>query len=164
MYFSEHASRVTILCRSAALGDKMSAYLVEQIAARPNIDVRCQSAVRGVAGDGRLERVTVEHAGTGMVDELKASAMFVFIGAAPRTPWLPPQIATDELGFVLTGPALGERRYTTSTGERDPYLYETSVPGVFAVGDVRARSVKRVASAVGEGSVAVQFVHQYLRS
>jgi thioredoxin reductase (NADPH) len=164
VFFAEHASRVTILCRAASLGDKMSAYLVEQIAARPNIDVRCRAAVQRVAGDGRLERVTVDHGGGGPTEELKASAMFVFIGAAPRTPWLPPQIVTDELGFVVTGPALGERRHPTSTGDRDPYLYETSVPGVFAVGDCRAHSVKRVASAVGEGSVAVQFVHQYLRS
>jgi thioredoxin reductase (NADPH) len=164
VFFVEHASRVTILCRTASLGDQMSAYLVEQIAARPDIDVRCRTLVRSVSGVTRLERVTVEHIDTGAVDDLKASAMFVFIGAAPRTPWLPPQIATDDLGFVLTGPALGERRYPTSTGERDPYLYETSVPGVFAVGDVRARSVKRVASAVGEGSVVVQFVHEYLRS
>jgi thioredoxin reductase (NADPH) len=77
---------------------------------------------------------------------------------------LPPQIATDDLGFVLTGPALGDRRFPSSCGDRDPFLYETSVPGIFAVGDVRARSVKRVASAVGEGAVAVQFVHQYLQS
>ena len=142
----------------------MSAYLVEQIASRPNIEVRCRAAVRSVSGDARLERVSVEDLGTGATEDLKASAMFVFIGAAPRTPWLPPQIATDDLGFVLTGPALGPRRYATSDGERDPFLYETSVPGVFAVGDVRAHSVKRVASAVGEGSVAVQFVHQHLRS
>jgi thioredoxin reductase (NADPH) len=164
VFFAEYARRIIILCHSTALGDKMSTYLVEQIAARPNIEVRCQTAVRAVSGVSRLERVTVEHTGTGAVDDLKASAMFVFIGAVPRTEWLSPQIATDELGFVLTGPALGDRRYPTSTGERDPFLYETSVPGVFAVGDLRARSVKRVASAVGEGSVVVQFVHQYLRS
>nr|WP_291826707.1 hypothetical protein [Candidatus Microthrix sp.] len=95
---------------------------------------------------------------------MKASAMFIFIGASPRTPWLPPQVAKDERGFLLTGPALGDRRFPAPDGLRDPYLYETSVPGVFAVGDVRSRSVKRVASAVGEGSVAVQFVHQFLQS
>ena len=142
----------------------MSAYLVEQIA--PARTSRCAAgpASGASSGDARLERVSVEDLGTGATEDLKASAMFVFIGAAPRTPWLPPQIATDDLGFVLTGPALGQRRYPTSDGERDPFLYETSVPGVFAVGDVRAHSVKRVASAVGEGSVAVQFVHQHLRS
>jgi thioredoxin reductase (NADPH) len=119
--------------------------------------------VREVAGDGRLERVTIEHTSSGQVEVLDASAMFIFIGASPHTRWLPPHIATDDLGFVLTGPALGDRRFPSSSGERDPYLYETSVPGVFAVGDVRARSVKRVASAVGEGAVAVQLVHEYLR-
>jgi thioredoxin reductase (NADPH) len=164
VFFADYASQVTILCRTAGLRDRMSAYLVEQVAARANVEVRCQAVVRGVCGATRLERITIEDTGTGVVSDLKASAMFVFIGANPRTSWLPPQIATDELGFVLTGSALCERRYPTSTGERDPFLYETSVPGVFAVGDVRARSVKRVASAVGEGSVAVQFVHEYLAS
>jgi thioredoxin reductase (NADPH) len=164
VFFADYASRVTILCRAAGLRDKMSAYLVEQVADRANIEVRCEALVRDVSGVTRLEQVTVEHTGTGAVNELQASAMFVFIGATPHTSWLPPQIATDDSGFVLTGSALGERRYPTSTGERDPFLYETSVPGVFAVGDVRARSIKRVASAVGEGSVAVQFVHQYLGS
>jgi thioredoxin reductase (NADPH) len=164
VFFADHASRVTILCRARSLGDKMSSYLVDQISARPNIDVRCRSEVRQVCGDGRVERVIVEDTGTGESDALHASALFIFIGASPHTPWLPPQIATDDHGFVLTGPSLGERRFATSAGERDPFLYETSVPGVFAVGDVRSHSVKRVASAVGEGSVAVQFVHQYLRS
>ena len=164
VFFAEHASRVTIVCRAASLGDKMSSYLVDQIASRPNIEVRCQTAVRGVAGDDSLERVTVEHLGTGARDDVKASAMFIFIGASPQTSWLPLQVERDDLGFVLTGPALGERRFPTASGERDPYLYETSTPGIFAVGDIRARSVKRVASAVGEGSVAVQLVHQYLRS
>ena len=163
VFFAEHAGRVTILCRAPALADRMSTYLVEQIAVRPNIDVRCGTAVRAVSGNDRLKRVTVEHTASGQVDDLETSAMFIFIGASPHTRWLPPHIATDDRGFVLTGPALGERRFPALGGERDPYLYETSVPGVFAVGDVRARSVKRVASAVGEGSVAVQLVHEYLR-
>jgi thioredoxin reductase (NADPH) len=164
VFFSDHARKVTILCRAEELGSKMSTYLVDQIAARPNIEVRCGAEVREVCGTDRVERVTVEHRSTGQVDTLDASAIFIFIGASPHTSWLPPQISTDEYGFVLTGPALGERRFPTSDGDRDPYLYETSVAGVFAVGDLRARSVKRVASAVGEGSVAVQFVHQYLRA
>jgi thioredoxin reductase (NADPH) len=116
-----------------------------------------------VHGEDRLERVDVRGI-DGTTGGLDASSLFVFIGAMPRTDWLPVQIARDERGFVTTGPALGDRRYRTSDGERDPFLYETSVPGVFAVGDVRAQSIKRVASAVGEGSVAVQFVHQALRS
>jgi thioredoxin reductase (NADPH) len=163
VFFAEHARRVTILCRAPSLADKMSTYLVEQIGERPNIEVRCQTVVRAVAGGERLERVTVEDTGSGVTEDLAVSAMFSFIGASPHTRWLPPHIATDDLGFVLTGPALGDRRFPTATGDRDPYIYETSVPGIFAVGDVRARSVKRVASAVGEGSVAVQLVHEYLR-
>ena len=165
VFFSDHASRVTILCRAASLADKMSAYLVEQIGARPNIEVRCRAAVRSVSGDARLERITVEDLGTGS-DGGRRRRRRCSCSSAPRRArrGCPPQIATDDLGFVLTGPALGPRRYPTSTGERDPFLYETSVPGVFAVGDVRAHSVKRVASAVGEGSVAVQFVHLHLRS
>lgn len=164
VFFAEHARSVTVLCRAAHLGDKMSAYLVDQIAARPNIVVRCRTAVQKVTGEDRLEGIVVESLDTGELDELATSAVFVFIGASPRTEWLPPQIARDERGFILTGTALGDRRHRTSDGDRDPFLYETSVPGVFAVGDVRASSVKRVASAVGEGSVAVQFVHQVLRS
>lgn len=142
----------------------MSAYLVDQIAARPNITVRTGVSIRSVGGANGLETVTVQDAGTGSAEELAASALFVFIGASPRTDWLPPQIARDARGFILTGPALGGQRHRTADGDRDPFLYETSAPGVFAVGDVRAGSMKRVASAVGEGSVAVQFVHQVLRS
>lgn len=164
VFFSEYAAKVTILCRSDSLGNKMSAYLVDQIAARSNIEVRCRSVVQKVIGTDRIESITIASADGAQTAELKASAMFIFIGASPHTPWLPPHIAKDPLGFVLTGPALGDRRFPTADGDRDPFLYETSVPGVFAVGDVRSRSVKRVASAVGEGSVAVQFVHQYLQS
>ncbi|GAB3248476.1 NAD(P)/FAD-dependent oxidoreductase [Arthrobacter pigmenti] len=164
VFFSEYANSVTILCRANELGAKMSSYLVDQIAAHENIAVRCGASVRSVEGSDRLKTVTVLDAATGQTEDLAASALFVFIGASPRTEWLPPQIARDARGFILTGPALGDRRHRTVDGERDPFLYETSVPGVFAVGDVRASSIKRVASAVGEGSVAVQFVHQVLRS
>lgn len=163
VYFSEFARSVTILCRARELGARMSAYLVDQIAARPNIAVRCGSTVQSVTGDDRLESVTLLDTDTGAIEEHPVSALFVFIGASPHTDWLPAQIARDDRGFILTGPALGDRRHPTSEGERDPFLYETSAPGVFAVGDVRASSIKRVASAVGEGSVAVQFVHQVLR-
>lgn len=163
VYFSQHAAKVTILCRSPSLATKMSAYLVDQIAERPNIEVRCRAQVKQVNGTDRIDSVTVAHRDTAETSEVSASAMFIFIGASPHTSWLPPQIAKDSHGFVLTGPALGERRFQASDGERDPYLYETSAPGVFAVGDVRSSSLKRVASAVGEGSVAVQFVHQFLQ-
>ncbi|MPV49239.1 response regulator [Pseudactinotalea sp. HY160] len=163
VFFSDYARSVTILCRAGGLGAKMSSYLVEQIAARENIVVRCGASVRAVGGTDRVESVTIADAATGDTRELATSALFVFIGASPHTDWLPPQIARDGRGFILTGPGLGARRHHTLDGDRDPFLYETSAPGVFAVGDVRASSVKRVASAVGEGSVAVQFVHQVLR-
>ncbi|NGN84210.1 FAD-dependent oxidoreductase [Arthrobacter silviterrae] len=162
VYFSEYARSVTILCRASELGAKMSAYLVEQIAGRANVTVRCGTSVLSVEGSERLEGVVIHDAATGVSERLPASALFVFIGALPRTDWLPPQIARDGRGFILTGPALGGRRHRTADGDRDPFLYETSAARVFAVGDVRASSVKRVASAVGEGSVAVQFVHQVL--
>jgi thioredoxin reductase (NADPH) len=164
VFFSEHARSVTVLCRASTLAARMSSYLVEQIAARPNIAVRCATTVAKVSGEDHLEGVTIECLDSATTEELSVSAMFVFIGASPRTAWLPPQIARDDRGFILTGAALGARRHRTPAGDRDPYLYETSAPGVFAVGDVRAQSIKRVASAVGEGSVAVQFVHQVLRS
>ncbi|GAA3767289.1 FAD-dependent oxidoreductase [Microbacterium kribbense] len=163
VFFSDHAKSVTILCRAAELGAKMSDYLVRQIAARPNITVRCGTTVQAVSGDGHLEHVTVAGAEDASTEQLAASSMFVFIGASPHTDWMPPQIVRDARGFIRTGPALGGQRHPTADGDRDPYLYETSVPRVFAVGDVRAQSIKRVASAVGEGSVAVQFVHQVLR-
>lgn len=164
MFFSGYARSVTILCRASSLGKAMSAYLIGQIAEQDNIEVRTSTVVRRVHGDENVETVSVENDDTGQCDDLKVSAMFIFIGASPNTAWLPARISTDERGFVLTGPALGSRRFPTPDGqERDPYLFETSALGVFAIGDVRARSIKRVASAVGEGSVAVQFVHQYLR-
>lgn len=163
VFFSEYAKKVTILCRAANLGAKMSSYLIDQIATRPNIEVRCHTTVQRMDGSDRIESATVRDSTTDEERQLDAAAMFIFIGASPQMPWLPPQVARDDRGFVLTGPALGPRRFPTPDGERDPYLYESSVPGVFAVGDVRSRSIKRVASAVGEGSVAVQFVHQYLQ-
>ncbi|GAB3570320.1 NAD(P)/FAD-dependent oxidoreductase [Spelaeicoccus albus] len=164
VYFSDYARSVTVLCRAGELGAKMSSYLVDQIAERSNIAVRCGTSVDSVGGTERLETVTIRDAATGGTEELTTSGIFVFVGASPRTDWLPPQIARDKRGFILTGPALGDRRHRTADGDRDPFLYETSAPGVFAVGDVRTSSIKRVASAVGEGSVAVQLVHQVLRS
>jgi thioredoxin reductase (NADPH) len=165
MYFSRYAKSVTILCRSSSLEKSMSAYLIDQIAATDNTHVRTNTVVDHVQGDDRLHVVSVHNSQTDKDEDLDIAAMFIFIGASPNTSWLPPEIAKDERGFVLTGSALGARSFPNSRGgERDPFLFETSVPGIFAVGDVRARSVKRVASAVGEGSVAVQFVHEFLRS
>ncbi|MEQ6903263.1 FAD-dependent oxidoreductase [Nocardioides sp. YIM 152588] len=157
LHLAGFADEVVIVVRAADLAARMSRYLVDRIEAAPNIRVQAGSTVTRVDGAVQLERVHLSTPDGEQV--LAARGMFVFIGAQPRTDWLADAVVTDELGFIPTGPALGADRWAL---ERDPYLLETSLPGVFAVGDVRAASVKRVASAVGEGSVAVQFVHQVL--
>ncbi|MGQ0573204.1 MAG: FAD-dependent oxidoreductase [Pseudonocardia sp.] len=159
VHLAGFADRVTLLVRAGSLGARMSSYLVEQVGALPNVEVRTRTEVVEVHGAERLEAVSVKDGG---VERLPAAGMFVFTGAHPRTDWLATVVARDPHGFVLTGPSL--RPAGRWALDRDPYLLETSLPGVFAVGDVRAASVKRVASAVGEGSVAVQFVHAYLRA
>ena len=136
----------------------MSHYLIEQIAALPNIEVRTGSSATAAEGDGRLRRLSIAATPTAS-DELDVDACFVFIGAAPRTDWLDGVVARDERGFILAGP---DARAAGWPLKRDPLLLETTVPGVFVAGDVRARSIKRVASAVGEGSMAVSLVHEYL--
>ena len=162
MYFARYARQVTLLCRGADLKESMSHYLIDQIGGVPNIRVLTRTCVTGVRGGERLEEVTLR------TDEreatVPATSLFVFIGAAPRTEWLGDTVLRDEHGFVLTGPDL-PRRNGRPRGwplSREPYLLETSMPGVFAAGDVRHQSVKRVASAVGEGSIAVQFTHRFL--
>jgi thioredoxin reductase (NADPH) len=158
VYFSGYAGRVTMLVRSP-LEKSMSYYLIEQIAALAKIDVRTGSQALSAEGeDGHLRRLRVRN-GDGSEEVLDADACFVFIGAAPRTDWLDGVVARDERGFILAGP---DARRADWPLARDPYLLETSVPGVFVAGDVRARSIKRVASAVGEGSMAVSLVHEYL--
>jgi thioredoxin reductase (NADPH) len=159
VYFGGYAAKVTMLVRGDSLEKSMSHYLIEQLAELPNVDIRIASAALGAEGeDGRLRRLRVRN-GDGAVDTLDADACFVFIGASPRTDWLDGVVARDDRGFILAGlDAQGEGWPL----KRDPYVLETSVPGVFVAGDVRARSIKRVASAVGEGSMAVSLVHQYL--
>jgi thioredoxin reductase (NADPH) len=141
----------------------MSHYLIEQLAERPNVSVRTNVSVVGGSGDGHLERITVRDA-AGVEEEVATSWLFVFIGAEPCTSWLDGVVARDDGGFILTGPDLtvGGARPEGWDLDRDPYYLETSVPGVFAAGDVRHESVKRVASAVGEGAMAVTLVHRYL--
>jgi thioredoxin reductase (NADPH) len=144
----------------------MSQYLIDQIAAIPNIEVRYRTQVTAcVAGEGHLASATLtcEQDGAEPTSEtLPLSALFVFIGQQPRTAWLPDDIGRDDAGFISTGPAvLVDGRRPDGWPDRDPFLLESSLPGVFAAGDVRAQSVKRIASAVGEGSMAIQFVHQY---
>jgi thioredoxin reductase (NADPH) len=161
LFFSTHARSVTILCRSGTLERTMSHYLIEQIATRRNIEVMFEAEVVGVRGDLSLEALDVRNSATGETIGLASGGLFIFIGADAETGWLPSEIALDRNGFVLTGPDV--RAAGRWDLERDPYLLETSVPGVFACGDVRLGPVKRVAAAVGEGSMAIAFVHQYLK-
>jgi len=158
---SRFAKRVVLVVRGGDLGASMSSYLVSRIEAMPSIEVRLRSQVVAARGDGHLESLTLADRDSGATEEVPTSWLFVFIGAAPRTDWLGAAVARDEHGFVLTGP---ERLAGLGPWPlpRPPYALETSVPGVFAAGDVRLDSMKRVASAVGEGSMAVQLVHRYL--
>jgi thioredoxin reductase (NADPH) len=157
VYFGGYAAKVTMLVRSS-LEKSMSHYLIEQIAARPTIEVRTgTSAIAAESEEGRLRRIRVQ--GPDGEDTVQADACFVFIGASPRTDWLEGVLARDDRGFILAG------RDAQADGwplKREPYVLETTVPGVFVAGDVRARSIKRVASAVGEGSMAVSLIHEYL--
>jgi thioredoxin reductase (NADPH) len=158
VYFSQYAQRVTMLCRGPDLERSMSHYLVEQIGSLPNVEVRTETSPVAAEGeDGRLRRLTIR--GPDGEQSLELDACFVFIGASPRTEWLEGVVARDERGFILAGPEVGANGWSL---KRDPYPLETSVPGVFVAGDVRSRSIKRVASAVGEGSMAVSLIHEYL--
>lgn len=164
MNFAKYAERVVILVRGEGLAATMSQYLIDQIQRTPNIQIWSHASVSEVHGDRRLEEISVLCSDTTKVDRVPASSMFIFIGALPRTDWLAGLVERDDRGFILTGPDLmrdGEHPKGWEL-DRDPFLLETNVPGIFAVGDVRHGSVKRVASGVGEGSVAVQFIHQYL--
>ena len=161
MFFSNHARSVTILCRSETLEKSMSRYLVDQLAARSNIRILYRTEVVAAHGEVSLEAVDVLDAGTAETTRLESGGLFIFIGADAETAWLPQEIALDRHGYVLTGTDV--RAAGRWELERDPYLLETSVSGVFACGDVRFGPVKRVASAVGEGSMAIAFVHQYLK-
>ena len=161
LFFSTHARSVTILCRGEGIERNMSRYLAEQVAARANVAVRSMSEVAAVRGEERLEQIEVRDRQTGDAEWLSSGGLFIFIGADAETAWLPPEIVLDRHGYVQTGPDVPvEARAPIG---RDPYLLETSVPGIFACGDVRYSPVKRVAAAVGEGSMAIAFVHQFLR-
>jgi thioredoxin reductase (NADPH) len=161
LFFSNHARSVTILCRGRTLEKSMSHYLVEQIEARGNIRTLHSTEVTAAHGDVALEAIDVRNSETDETTRLSSAAVFMFIGADADTDWLPPEIGLDGRGFVLTGADV-----TAAGGwplDRDPYLLETSVPGIFACGDVRSGPIKRVAAAVGEGSMAIAFVHQFMR-
>lgn len=166
MYLSKYARSVTLLIRGDSLTKSMSKYLIDQLEETGNIFVKLQTQIAEVFGKDNLEAIGLIDLQTNEVTTVPACAMFIFIGAMPRTHWLPEAIERDKRGFILTGPDLmrGSKRPQWWTLEREPFLLEASVPGIFAVGDVRSQSVKRVASAVGEGSIAVQFIHRYLAS
>ncbi|RRQ74587.1 fused response regulator/thioredoxin-disulfide reductase [Streptomyces griseofuscus] len=164
MYLARSAKSVTLLVRGADLSASMSYYLIQQITEAPNIEVRCRTVVDAAHGSGHLEQLTLRHTGTGETERVDAQWMFVFIGAAPLTDWLGDSVLRDERGFILAGPDLTPDGTPPAGWELDrpPYHLETSVPGVFVAGDARAESAKRVASAVGEGAMAVMLVHRYL--
>ena len=162
VYLSQNVRKVFLLIRGDDLCKSMSSYLAHRIVNTPNIEIlRCTEVIR-MNGDGHLSSVEILNKTTGEKKTLPTAALFSFIGATPRTDWLPSEIEKDEKHFVRTGIELGNSRHWTL--KRQPFLLETSRPGVFAAGDVRSGSVKRVASAVGEGSMAVQFVHEYLKT
>lgn len=160
--FARYARRVVLVARGPSLEASMSQYLVTRIQTTPNIDVRLQTEVVRARGGDHLEALTLADRAAGTEEEVAASWLFVFIGAAPRTDWLGTEVARDARGFVLTGPELPAASSIGWPLERTPFALETSVPGVFAAGDVRLDSMKRVASAVGEGAMAVYLVHRYL--
>jgi thioredoxin reductase (NADPH) len=161
VYFSGYARQVTMLVRAPSLTKSMSHYLIEQLAALPNVDIRTSTQAVAAEGNGKLQRIRTRGPDGAEAPLDDVDACFVFIGAAPRTGWLEGVLARDERGFVLAGPDVRDAGWPLG---RDPYVLETSVPGVFVAGDVRARSIKRVASAVGEGSMAVSLIHEYLAS
>jgi thioredoxin reductase (NADPH) len=161
MFLAAHTNRVWLLLRGAGLRRKMSSYLADRIEAAENVEILEHTVIHRLLGEDRLEGVEIENVRDGHTGVLEVPAIFCFIGAMPRTSWLPAQIATDEHGFVRTGRAAAADGWSL---DRDPFLLETSHPGIFAAGDVRFGSIKRVASAVGEGSMAIKFVHAFLGS
>lgn len=164
MYLSKYARRVVILIRGDSLSSSMSQYLIDQIKQTENIHIEPHTRVVEVHGEERLEAISILCSDSGQIEKVPAGALFIMIGAEPQTDWLAGVVERDERGFVLSGPDLlrDGKRPKNWPLDRDPWLLETSVPGIFVVGDVRHGSIKRVASGVGEGANAVQFVHQYL--
>jgi thioredoxin reductase (NADPH) len=161
VFLAGHARKVFLLVRGHDLYESMSSYLAHRIEQTPNIEVLYDTTVLRISGDTQARSVEFSNNKTGEKRTLQTPALFSFIGAVPRTDWLPPEIDRDPKGFVLTGAAVAQSPHWTA--RRHPFLLETSRPGAFAAGDVRCGSVKRVASAVGEGAMAIQFVHEYLK-
>lgn len=166
MFFSRFASKVTMLIRASDLTKGMSQYLVDQISATDNIEVRTRTIVEAVSGESQLEALTLRDINTNETESVPAAAMFIFIGAVPHSEMVAEVVECNRAGFILTGSDLlrNGKHPRGWTLPRDPYLLECSVPGIFAAGDVRQGAVRRVASAVGEGAIAVSLVHQYLKT
>jgi thioredoxin reductase (NADPH) len=164
VHLAKYAKRVTMLVRGSSLASSMSDYLVQEITSADNIEVRHQTVIVDGQGSQRLEGLVLKNNESGETETMPATALFVLIGSQPRTDWLPPSIQRDQRGFILTGPDFnsGGEMAGLVRPPRPRLLLETSMSGVFAAGDVRHRSVKRVAAAVGEGGIAIQSVHQYL--
>jgi thioredoxin reductase (NADPH) len=159
LYFSGYAQSVTLLVRGPSLEATMSSYLIEQLSTKANVHIEAETTVVAVAGENYLERITTSNRRASGTQERRAGALFVFIGADAETDWLPAELERDSHGYIVTGRDLiGWARV------RPPFPLETSIPGIFAAGDVRSNSVKRVASGVGEGSMAIAYVHHYLAS
>jgi thioredoxin reductase (NADPH) len=161
VYLAGHAERVLLIIRGDDLNKNMSSYLVNRIEQNANIELLCNTTIQRMMGDGHLKAIEIVSGVHGSQRTIETPAVFSFIGATPRTDWLPAEVERDAKGFVLTGSAVVHSQHWD--GARAPFLLETSRRGVFAAGDVRSGSVKRVASAVGEGAMAVQFVHEYLK-
>jgi thioredoxin reductase (NADPH) len=166
MYFSRFAKSVSLIIRGASISSSMSQYLIDQINATDNITIKSKTEISQVIGNTRLECLKITDKETQTEQTVPAGALFIFIGAEPRTDWLGDEVARDEHGFILSGSNIevNSKRTSKSKKERTPFMLETSIPGVFVAGDVRHGSVKRVASSVGEGSMAVMFVHRYLNT
>jgi thioredoxin reductase (NADPH) len=173
IYFSKYAKKVTMLVRADSLSKGMSQYLADQILKTENINVWLNSSVVEIKGENKLEAITIHDSIRGEKQTVPVYALFIYIGAQPHTDWLAGTVKRDTNGFILTGLDLmvddGHNNYNNSNRpkgwnlDRQPFLLETNIPGIFAAGDVRSGSIKRVASGVGEGSIAIQFVHQYLK-
>ena len=166
LFLSRYASQVTILLRGSSLTKGMSQYLIDQIDNTANIIVRTKIEVQEVLGESKLESLALKIKGEEVLEAVSTAALFIFIGAVPRTEWLGDQIARSSHGFILSGTDISKNGNATLAAKlnRTPYMLETNMPGVFVAGDVRFGSVKRVASAVGEGSMAVMYIHRYLNS
>jgi thioredoxin reductase (NADPH) len=162
LFFSDYAASVTILIRGESLAASMSQYLITELERKSNVQVRSGGEITRFDGDHRLERVTIRNRADGSLDDVAVDGVFIFIGAEAITDWLPDAVVRDDRGFICTGRDVLDQMPGSWPLERDPYLLETSVPGIFAAGDVRHGSIKRVASGVGEGSISIAFVHEHL--